>query len=186
MPKAGPKKRRAKTEAELIQKAIDENAVRLKGAKRKSGKVRAYTYKDVPKPSPDAPAEQWVPYIREQPEFLAFEDSLSDDERPNAVKLFCQACDHPPAKQVLISYIPGGIASQRTNERYRCERCGLGYMGLPSRTATLKAEWRSYCPQGFDMFEWEDLFTRDKSMWRFIIDEAEFELVKDVLEKGDI
>jgi hypothetical protein len=43
-PKAGPKKRTAKSEAEAIRRAVAENTTRIKPA-RKTSRVRTYTYK---------------------------------------------------------------------------------------------------------------------------------------------
>jgi hypothetical protein len=49
---------------------------------------------------------------------------------------------------------------------------------MAQRTRLLEAEWRSLCPDGYDMFEWEDLFGKDKSLWSFILEEVEISMVE--------
>lgn len=47
VPKAGPKARAAKTEADAIRAAVEEHTVRgRKKATRRAGRVRSYTYKE--------------------------------------------------------------------------------------------------------------------------------------------
>ena len=50
---------------------------------------------------------------------------------------------------------------------------------MGNRTDTKKREWMEYCPEGFDMFEWEELFVKDRSLWQFIHDEAMATMVED-------
>ena len=45
IPKAGPKARAAKSEAEAIRLAIEENTVKTAKVTRKAGRVRSYSYK---------------------------------------------------------------------------------------------------------------------------------------------
>jgi hypothetical protein len=46
VPKAGPKARAAKTEADAIRAAVEEHTVRGKKATRRASRVRSYTYKE--------------------------------------------------------------------------------------------------------------------------------------------
>lgn len=100
--------------------------------------------------------------------FQAFTDGLSDEQRPFATTYWHMQCDHQGEKAIAGN--PHGDGYEPV--WMRCPDCGLLRRWHGSRTATKSMEWMSYCPDGFDMFEWEELFTRDRSMWMFLHDEA--------------
>jgi hypothetical protein len=42
-----------------------------------------------------------------------------------------------------------------------------------SYTMTIQAEWMQYRIEGYGMTEWGELFTKDKTLWLFILEEAQ-------------
>lgn len=174
VPKAGPKRRRF-TEEERIRQAVDENTRTSKRAVRKSGRVHSYKYKEAEPVKERLPHPVFAPTMREPKPgaFLSFLDSLSDEQKPNALDLFRMECSHANLN-VLVVIAPLDPAERE--EWMQCDRCGL-VLKYGSKTSMLNQEWMHYCPEGYDMFDWQDLFTRDKSLWSFIVEEAEAELV---------
>ena len=176
VPKAGPKKRRARTEEEAIRAAVEEHGKRGVRPARRAGKVRTYTYKEPPAKVPE-PEPMWTPYLREPIELERYRRELPTDLQPMAAKLFKMECDHP--EKEVVSVIAPLDPSERRSQ-WRCNRCHcLG--NTAGKMRMLYEEWLTYCPEGYDMWEWADMFTKDKSLWRFIYEEAEHMLVADVL-----
>lgn len=190
MVKAGPKKARTKVE-EAIRAAVEENTPRGRPkASRKSSKVRSYTFKET-----DAAkrlrADRYLAEMqrvfglrepRHESEFLEFYDTLKEDERMFAVKLFQMSCWHDRNERVASSI------AWSSGEGYvyiACTRCGLVRRDDTSVKRMRLAEWNSYCPEGFDAFDWTDLLMTDKSIWRFIHDEALAEMVDASMTKED-
>jgi hypothetical protein len=176
-PKAGPKARRAKSEAEHIREAVEEYGVRGVRPSRKAGKVRSYRYKEAPPTPEETPVEGWQPYLREPHELVAYRSELPEDLRPHAAKLFKMECEHTVRD---ITAVNAPLDPSEREEWWRCRRCWYSAKKT-GINATLREEWNSYCPEGFDMWEWADMFTKDRTMWRFIYEEAEYALVADVL-----
>lgn len=177
VPKAGPKKRRAKNEAERIREAVEEHGKRGIKPARRAGKVNSFQYKESEAPAKVEEPDTWKPYLRMPHEFVAFKDALPEDLQPMAAKLFTMQCDHMERE---ITAVIAPLDPSKREEWWRCERCWYSAK-KQSKTTNLMAEWNSYCPEGMDMFDWEDMFTRDKGMWRFIYEEAEYDLVAEVL-----
>lgn len=178
--KAGPKKKRAKAEEELIRQAIEENRSRggPKGKPRRAGKVRSYRYKEAAKPEPQPAEERWRPYERNYPfEFGEYEQSLPEDLRPFAVKLYKAECPHSRWEVVTVQ---APLDPAQREQHVRCHRCWYTAK-QQGRMRMLYEEWMSLAPEGYDHFDWGDLFTKDKTLWRYIYEEAEHALVSDVL-----
>lgn len=187
--KAGPKKRRAKSEEQRIREAVAEHGARGKPrTARKSGKVRSFTYKESDA-SKRAKVDRYLSELqrifgmrtpRHENEYLEFLYTLKADEHPFALQLFRMTCTHPK-----VEVVANGTSMVHDNKRHiACVRCGLVRVEQ-SKTKMLIAEWQSYCPTGFDMFDWEDLFTKDKSMWRFLHDECLAEMVEESMTEED-
>jgi hypothetical protein len=188
--KAGPKKARAKAEEEAKAKAIEEHRVRgKKTATRKSSKVTRYSYKE----SDTAKRQRVDRYLaemqrvfgmrepRHEDEFLAFHDNLKADEIPFALKLFQMSCDHPKTEIIAQK---GSWTSGEPVYFTACVRCALVRRDA-APTFMLREEWDSHCPEGYDAFDWGDLFTKDKTLWRFIHDEVLAEQVSGSMTEED-
>jgi hypothetical protein len=180
VPKAGPKKRRAKAEEELIREAIDQHGTRPVKGTRRSGKVRTFTYegRGVTE-APAQPQEGWQPYLREPFELEEYRRSLPADLQPHALRLFKAECDH----QWVVAGTKAPLDPNGREDWLGCERCAI-LVKRAGVIAMLRDEWRQYCPEGYDMFTWDDLFTKDKTLWRFIIEEVEDELVRQYTDEG--
>lgn len=186
-PKAGPKKRRAKSEEAAIRAAVEEHGKRGVRAVRKSSKVNTFRYKD---PAEErAKRKKLDAYLREmervfglreprhEHEFLMFYDVLKEDERPFAAKLFQMECDHPQSEVIAQK---GAWSSGEPIRYLACTRCGI--VRREGTTTFMRVEeWTNYCPDGYDMFDWMDLLTKDKSLWRFIYDEVIAEMTANAL-----
>lgn len=185
-PKAGPKARRAKSEAEAIRAAVEEHGRRGVKASRRAGKVDTYHYKEPT--TAEAAAKDggesfvWKPYLREPHALEQYRRELPEDMRPHAAKLFKMECDH--AEREVTSVLAPLDPSKR-EEWWRCENCWHSDK-KQSKTAELRHEWHGYCPEGYDMWEWADMFTKDKTMWRYIYEEAEYLLVAEVLGRQEV
>jgi len=183
-PKAGPKKKAAMSEAERIRAAIEKTT-----AKRglPSNRTRRYRYKrrTAAKPERNIDFEQELQYGLREPRgltpFEEFEAGLPDDQRPFARRLWMMSCTH--GERVVAT--KESWTTGETDKLVVCDNCGYAGKWLGSRTATLRREWQTYCPDGFDAFEWDDLFVTDKSLWPFIYDEAEFAMVADSMRGED-
>ena len=173
VPKAGPKKRRAKSEAEAIRAAVEEHGKRGVRVSRRAGKVNTFKYKEAEAPAKPEPVEQWVPYLREPHELETYRRELPYDLQPFAAKLFKMECGHIDRE---VTAMKAPLDPSEREEWWRCPRC---WYSAKKQTylRELQAEWASYCPDGYDMWEWMDMFTKDRSLWRFIYEEAEVELV---------
>lgn len=97
--------------------------------------------------------------------FETFAAELEDEQRPFAKLYWTMQCDHAHEEKVAVDASGAPIM-------VRCTDCGIVRRWQGTRGATKVQEWMSYCPDGFDMFEWQDLYVRDRSMWQFIHDEV--------------
>lgn len=177
VPKAGPKARRAKSEAEAIRAAVEEHGKRGRPKpSRRAGKVNTFQYKEPPAKEPE-PEPMWSPYLREPHELEAFRRELPPEQQSLAANLFKMDCPHE-VREVTASITP--LDPSAREEWWKCPRCWYSAK-KQGKLSELRAEWNSYCPEGYDMWEWADMFTKDKTLWRFIYDEAEHMLVADVL-----
>lgn len=173
-PKAGPKKRRAKTEEEMIRAAVAEHGIRKKGTRRAS-KVNAYSYKA----AEAAKKEQKQKVIEDElrfglrvpigpSEFDLFKEELPDDAKVFAQMYWHMQCTHEDETvEQTSSYVEG---VQPTT--VRCIHCGSMRKWQGTKTTTKHAEWTSYCPYGFDMWDWDTLYVNDRYLWRYIHDEV--------------
>lgn len=181
MTKAGPKKRRAKSEAEMIATAVEEHGARGMQVGRRSSKVRKYTYKKpVKKQAPkrklsldktaaglnDRNSREWEPWE----EAILF---MEPTKVMDALTRQQIECEHKPLKEAKPVAVLGDDAQWRT-----CPTCQSVLRWWGSYTATLQGEWLSYRIAGFDMTEWGELYSKDKSLWLFLIEEAAY--VKEV------
>jgi hypothetical protein len=107
-------------------------------------------------------------------EFDVFVASLSDDQKPFAKALWQMGCEHKDEVIENTSSILDGVKPTVV----RCKHCGLmkTWQGTPA--SSKRFEWTSFCPDGFDMFEWEDLYQRDKTMWPLIFDEVQYAMLE--------
>lgn len=182
-PKAGPKKKRAKTEEEMIRSAVDEHGKRGVRVARKSSKVNIIKYKEAEtakrKRADKFQREQELAHGLREPQgpnaFDQFVAELDTSQRVFAKTYWQMQCEHKHEESVAesVSFVEG-----REPIFVRCFDCGANRRWMGTRTATKINEWMSYCPDGYDMFEWEELFVKDRSMWRFIHDEAMYEMVE--------
>lgn len=122
--------------------------------------------------------EQTMAYGLREPkqasEFDLFKASLADDEKPFAMKLWQMSCDHSGDFAAMV------VRAENGEHVYRqCERCQLMFSWLGSKTASKAHEFTSYCPNGYDMLDWLDLYTRDRSLWRFLFMEVQAEMVEE-------
>lgn len=174
--KAGPKKRR--TEAERIATAVDEHGSRGVKQTRKASRVRSYKYKE-PAKKKEAPkrklsldpraegfndrsARPWEPWE----EAILFSDPkvVLDDLTKKQM-----LCEHKALKAEKPSAVVG---SWETREYRICPTCQAFLRWWGSYTATIQAEWQTLRLTGYEMPEWGELFTKDKSLWVFIMEEA--------------
>lgn len=178
MVKAGPKKRRAKTEAEAIREATEEHGVRGIRSGRRSSKVKTYSYKagkpkrEKRKLSLDKSAiglndrndRKWEPWE----EAILFSDPamVLDDLTRKQVE-----CDHKALQGEKAVALLGEDKQYRT-----CPKCQVVLRWWGSYTATIQAEWQSYRIEGYGMEDWGAMFTKDKSLWLFILEEAQVAL----------
>jgi len=178
MVKAGPKKRRAKSEAELIASAVEEHGARGMQVGKRNGKVRTYSYKKPVKKktepkrklSLDKSAEglndrnrrDWEPW---EEAILFVEPTKVLDE---LVRKQIE-CEHKPLKTARPLAVLGEEREWRT-----CPTCQSVLRWWGSYTTTLQGEWMSYRVDGYPMEEWGELFTKDKSLWIPMIEEAAY------------
>jgi len=173
--KAGTKKRRAKSEQEMIREAVEEHGRRGVRAERRSSKVRSYSYKKPAKKKEpkrklsldktavgynDRNRREWQPWE----EAILFVDAkvVLDELTKKQIQ-----CDHKALKTERPVAVLGDDAQWRT-----CPNCQAVLRWWGSYTATIQAEWMSYRVNGYPMTEWGELYTRDKTLWLFVIEEA--------------
>lgn len=181
VPKAGPKKRRARTEAEAIRNAVDEHGVRQPA--KKTSKVREYSYKEGQrakrKRASAFDAEQQRLFGLREPDgptpLEEFTETLAPDARVFAELYWHMQCEHVDEEIVLVPSLDGAEPSH-----VRCKVCGSVRRWWGTKTETKRQEWSGYCPDGYDMFEWHDMYVRDRSMWQFIHDEVLAEMSEEV------
>lgn len=181
-PKAGPKKRRAKTEAEAIRRAVDEHGAKL----RKTRKVRSYTYKQVDEADKlkkqrgkQIVSEQERLYGLRVPdgpsEFDVFKEALPKDAKVFAEMYWHMQCAHAHQEDLALTT---SIVEGAEPSHVRCLTCGMVRKWWGTKTLTKQKEWIGYCPDGYDMFDWEGLFVKDRSLWQFIHDEVLAEMAE--------
>lgn len=100
--------------------------------------------------------------------FRAFVMELEDDEIPFVMDYWHMRCHHKRLRSLEGSKV-------------ECVLCGLVMEDNPDLLQMMKDEWTSYCPDGVDMFEWDDLFTKKRSTWQYIHGEVMAALVEEVL-----
>jgi hypothetical protein len=188
VPKAGPKKKAAKSEAELIRDAVAEHGKRGVRALRKSGKVTSYNYKE----AEAAKRKRVEQYITEQDRLFSlrqphgptpfddFKEGLADDARVFAKLYWTMRCEHRHETPVTID---PSIVHGTTVAHMSCPECGLIRSWCGTRAATKRREWESYCPEGFDMFDWCDLYVPDRSLWQYIHDEALADMLTEAMKE---
>lgn len=182
-PKAGPKKRRARTEAEAIRNAVDEHGVRQPA--KKATKVREYSYKEAQrakrKRASAFEAEQQRLFGLRVPDgptpFEEFKETLAPDARVYAQLYWNMQCEHDHGAIVLFPSLEGAEPTHVV-----CTFCGSMRQWHGTKTETKRQEWIGYCPDGYDMFEWQDLFVRDRSLWQFIHNEVLAEMSEEVAD----
>lgn len=173
--KAGPKKRNAKTEAERIAAAVDEHGARGVKQTRRATKVRKFQYK--------APAKKQAPKRklsldaraaglndRTRREWETWEEAILFSEPSkvlNDLTKMQMRCEH----KALSAEQPTAVLGEDKVYR-RCPSCQVILRWWGSYTATIQAEWQSLRIEGFSMSAWGELFTKDKSLWVFIMEEA--------------
>lgn len=114
--------------------------------------------------------------------FELFRDELPDDQKPFARKLFQMDCLHADEEKTVVF---ARSVEQTDIVWLTCPRCELTRRWAGTEPRTKKAEWMTYCPEGFDMFDWESLYDTDKSEWRDIWDECEYTLLAETMEEGE-
>lgn len=176
--KAGPKKRRAKSEAEAIREAVEEHGSRSVRSGRNRFPLRTYSYKPVKKKeskrklSLDKTAEgfndrnnrTWQPW--EEAILFVEATKVLDTLTKNQMQ-----CDHKALRGEKA------IASLTEDQTYRrCPDCQVILRWWGNYTQTIQAEWMQYRVEGYGMPEWGELFTTDKALWLFILEEAQLAL----------
>lgn len=179
-----------KTEQDMIREAVEEHGKRGRPkTNRRAGKVNTFNYKEGEaakrKQADSFVAEQERVYGLREPrppsKIEEFTAKLADDQKVFARMYFQMECGHellPIAK--TVSYVDGIKVHS-----ILCQHCALVRTWQGSKTATDQAEWVSYCPDGFDMFDWQDLYTKDRGVWRFIHDEVLAEMVSESMTKEE-
>lgn len=178
--KAGPKKRRAKSEAELIREAVEEHGRRgVKQRGRRATKVHTFAYKKPAKKQQpkrklsldksavgynDRNARPWQVW---EEAILFVEPTKVLDAMTKQQML----CEHKALRNEKPLAVLGDDAQWRT-----CPSCQAVLRWWGSYTNTIQAEWMSLRIDGYDMAAWGELFTKDKSLWLFIIEEAHAEI----------
>lgn len=175
--KAGPKKRRAKTERERIEAAIEDHGARGVRQTRRASKLRVYKYKEPAKKkapkrklSLDPRAEglndrSHRPWETWEEAILFSEPTKVLDDLTKKQML----CEH---KALKVEKPTAVIGSWETREYRICPTCQAFLRWWGNYTATIQAEWQSLRLDGYSMPEWGELFTKDKSLWVFIMEEA--------------
>lgn len=179
-PKAGPKKRRAKTEDEAIRNAVAEHGTR---GLRRTRKVRSYKYKetdaDKRKRGKQVITDQEREFRLREPdgpsEFKLFKDALDESAKPFAEMYWHMKCPHK--REVEVAVIPSMVLGKEASH-VQCLDCDIIRRWHGTKTLTKQKEWIGYCPDGYDMFDWEALFLRDRSMWQLIHDEVLAEMAE--------
>lgn len=176
MPKAGPKKRRAKAEEAAIRAAVEEHGRRGKPQPvRKAGRVRTYSFKSDDKKKParklslDPTAQGYN--VRNARAWQPWEEAILFAEPGMALDALTKAqavCEH---KALSVEQPVAILGDDRIYRR--CPSCQAILRWWGSYTATLQAEWMSLRVTGYDMPEWGEMFTKDKSLWLFILEEAQ-------------
>lgn len=173
--KAGPKKRRAKTEAERIAAAVEDHGARGIRQTRKASKLRVYKYKEPAKKKAPARKLSLDPRAeglndRSHRPWETWEEAILFSEPTKVLDDLTKKqmlCDHKP----LMGEKP--VASLGEDSQWRtCPTCQAVLRWWGNYTATIQAEWQSLRLVGYSMPEWGELFTKDKSLWVFIMEEA--------------
>lgn len=177
-PKAGPKARRAKSEAEAIRQAVDAHGARGVKAGRKSSKVRTYAFKVAKK----KPAKRKLSLDktsaglndRNPREWESWEEAILMADASVVLDALTKqqvACPHKAIRDEKP------IATLGEDQQHRvCPTCQVVLRWWGNYTLTIQAEWMLYRIEGYSMPEWGELFTKDKTLWLFIIEEAQFAL----------
>lgn len=173
--KAGPKKRRAKTERDRISEAVEEHGARGVKQTRRATKVRSYTYKETAKKK--APKRKLSLDLRAQGlndrssrKWESWEEAILFSEPTKVLDDLTKKqmlCDHKPLMNEKAVASLGEDAQWRT-----CPTCQAVLRWWGNYTATIQAEWQSLRLVGYSPSEWGELFTKDKSLWVFLMEEA--------------
>ena len=137
--------------------------------------VRTYTFKPTARPGERAEAVL-DPYARPERPPTALETftaTLDAEERPHAERFFRMECGHK--NRVVTMFKAAAIGASSVPLWHECPDCKTTIKWWGSETATMQAEWMEHRPNGFDPEAWGQLFTKDRSFWRFIWIEAKEE-----------
>lgn len=115
-------------------------------------------------------------------EYTMFLNELPIDQRPFGKVYFQMECGHAGEEWVVTLT---SLVEQNEKTHLLCDRCGLLRRWWGTRTATIKQEWNGYCPDGYDAFEWADLFVKDRGLWRFVHNEVLDEMTSDAMKEDD-
>lgn len=173
--KAGPKKRRAKTEAEQIAAAVDEHGARGVKQTRRATKVREYKYKEPAKKQAPKRKLSLDPRAagfndRSRRPWETWEEAILFSEPTkvmDALTKMQMQCEH---KSLSVEQPTAVLGEDKVYRR--CPSCQVILRWWGNYTATIQGEWQSLRISGYSMPEWGDLFTKDKSLWVFIMEEA--------------
>lgn len=141
-------------------------AARKKRAAKTREDTLAYSLREPYEPTP-------------RDEFLA---GLTDSERIFGQMYWHMECKHD--HEVVVAGNPSLDGLEPI--WMRCPDCDLVRRWFGTKTETKRQEWISYCPADYDMFDWTDLFHRDRSLWRYIHDECLAEMVEGTLQGGTV
>lgn len=106
-----------------------------------------------------------------------FKLSLPSEQRPFARRLFQMDCEHIGTIPLVVDPTGGDI----TAVLLQCPRCQVTLKNRLKMARKLE-EWQLYCPTGYDAWDWDELFTPDKSLWKYIYDEVQEEMVSEFKE----
>lgn len=177
--RTGTKKRRAKTEADLRAQAVEEHGARGVKQTRRASKVRSFRYKQPDKKK--APKRKLSLDLRA--EGLNDRSTRPWESWEEAI-LFSEptkVLDDLTKKQMLCEHkalkAEKPVASLGDDWQWRtCPNCQVVLRWWGNYMATIQAEWQGLRITGYSMPEWGELFTKDKSLWVFTIEEAHLAL----------
>jgi hypothetical protein len=166
------------SEEKVLRDAVEENRTRGITASRRNSKVRTYNYKKPVKKKTlkrklaldkrsaglnDRNVREWQPW---EEAILFVDGSVVLDELTKKQV----SCEHKALKNEPNTAVAG---SWEVREYRICPSCQSFLRWYGSYTNTLRAEWMSLRVEGYEMDEWGSIFTKDKTMWLFLLEEAQ-------------